>query len=268
MRLGYDAVTWQNIPSDAPFVLGYVDGNYAWPQEAWDHFKALGIPAATIAVETSTDANVLDCEPDNPVDPTRNPEDAVPWAQRQAHPVIYCSQENVPLMVAAFSAAGVPQPMYDVCDDTQSSHSWSGNGANVVSTQYNITDSVDFNLVADYWPGVDPAPAQSDPTPIESVPNMTMSERSDSKGVLGLSWSLGSAKDLQFITDGSLGTAPELRIVFLLTTGPLVIGNDNWVNGRVVIPLSGVCNPANCFGVIVEAQTNPGTPFWLYSNGS
>lgn len=39
MSIGYDSVSWEAIPQHAEFVLGYDDdGDYSWPQEAWDYF--------------------------------------------------------------------------------------------------------------------------------------------------------------------------------------------------------------------------------------
>lgn len=60
----YDTVNPDNIPADAEVVAGYVDGDYAWPAEAWrrwpDAVKVLisAIPGS----EESGFANVADCE--------------------------------------------------------------------------------------------------------------------------------------------------------------------------------------------------------------
>lgn len=86
----------------------------------------------------------------------------------------------------------------------------------------------------------------------------------------GLGWSGGSAADIQVVSDGSLGVLPSLRVVYLLTTGPLVVvvNASNWVNGRITARLSEVVPiVANCFGVVVQAVDGVSTPFWLYSNG-
>lgn len=262
-RQGYDAVDWTQIPDTAEFALGYVDGQYAWPQEAWDHFAALNIPVAKICVEVGTDADVLDCEPDNPVNPEVNPGDAVPWANRQRYPVIYCAAEHVPLMVTAFQAAHSPLPAFDVCDDTGSPHTWAGDGINVVCTQWNITSTLDYDSVADVWPGIGEPPAP----PVEKETDMTMSVQANSEGVAILSWTEGSAHDVQIIANGALGELPQLNLCFIFTTGPAVIGNDNWDGGRIVIPVQNVGPVATCCGVIINAVTNPGTPYGVYANG-
>jgi hypothetical protein len=266
-RIGYDAVNWQAIPGDAQFVFGYVDGAESqWPPEAWTHFQQTNTPYATIAVDPAHDANVLDCEPGNPVNPQVNPHDAVPWAQRQANPVIYCSAGNLPAMIAAFDAAEATQPLYSVCDDTGVPHQYTYPNVTIINTQWQIGNSVDNDLVADYWPGIDPDPTPA-PPPQQQEYDMTMTVPSVS-GVAGLSWSQGSAQDLQFITDGSLGPAPQLRIVLLLSTGPFVLGANGWSQGRIVVPIGNYVPAANCFGAIIEAQTNQATPFWAYSNGT
>lgn len=115
---------------------------------------------------------------------------------------------------------------------------------------------------------VNGAPAPS-PNPVESDPiNMTMSTPSVN-GVAGLSWSEGSTKNVQVITYSGLGPAPQLEFDFINAgQGPVEIGNDNWSNNRIVIPMSSVAASDKCCGVIVRATTNQSTPFWLYSNGS
>lgn len=270
MRIGYDAVNWTAIPSTAAFVLGYVDGDYAWPQEAWDHFASLNIPAARIAVNPATIADVLDCEPGNPVDPSVNPSSAVPWAKnvRAAGKTatIYCSDENVPKMMAAFNAAGVLQPFYDVCDDIGQVYAWSGDNANVVSTQYNITSTLDYDNVADYWPGVDPEPSGTDSESTNTVSTNLedMVSQQSQNGVAGLGWSAGSLKD-NVIQVGYDGVAPTLRVVLQLATGGFVCA-DAWKpeNGSDVLRLVGV-DLANVRGVIARDTADTGNTFILYA---
>jgi hypothetical protein len=271
MRIAYDAVTWQNIPSDAAFVLGYCDGDYAWPQEAWDHFASLGIPAARIAVNPGTIADVLDCEPGNPVDPSVNPSSAVPWARsvRAAGkiPTIYCSDENVPKMMAAFRAANYIQPLYDVCDDVGKVYAWSGDDASVISTQYNITDSLDYDYVADYWPGVDPQPASADSgsTNTISTEEFTMNCASDASGHAGLSWAQGSAHVIQVLSDGATGTLGDVRAAVFYTTGPAVSNVPFDEHGRAVIEIA---NKANAVGVTVSTTVANAAPYYVYADGS
>lgn len=104
-----------------------------------------------------------------------------------------------------------------------------------------------------------------DPTPQEDK-NMTMSTPSVN-GTAGLSWSAGSAHNIQVIVKPS-AAPPQLELTFVNAgQGPVIIGNDNWSNGRVVIPLSSIAASDKCVGVIVEAKSNESTPYWLYSNG-
>ncbi|HEX3490465.1 MAG TPA: hypothetical protein VHU92_14030 [Streptosporangiaceae bacterium] len=62
-RRMYDSVDWQNIPADARMVAGYVDGAYAWPEEAWRKFpKAAHVRISVIPPGDPAKAGVLDVE--------------------------------------------------------------------------------------------------------------------------------------------------------------------------------------------------------------
>jgi hypothetical protein len=62
-RRMYDSVDWQKIPADARMVAGYVDGAYAWPEEAWRKFpNAAHVRISVIPPGDSAAAGVLDVE--------------------------------------------------------------------------------------------------------------------------------------------------------------------------------------------------------------
>jgi len=160
MRTMYDGIDSDAsvIPTSAQLVAGYVDGNYAWSAADWARFPhSVHVP---IAVHPTTNAGiVLDCEPGN-----CSPAQAVDWVVMRrkagADPTVYCNQENpstgLPAVRAAFKARGVAEPHYWVAN-------YDGNTAipaGTIAKQYESTSRWDLSSVADYWPGVDPAPTK------------------------------------------------------------------------------------------------------------
>jgi len=158
MRIMYDGIDSDAavIPTEAELVAGYVDGDYAWSEEDWARF-----PHAVhvgIAVHPTTDAGiVLDCEPGN-----ATPQEAVNWVLTRRHagvdPTIYCNQQNPttgwPAIRAAFQTHDVPEPHWWVADYDNVATIPAG----AIAKQYQTTNRWDVSAVADYWPGVDPAP--------------------------------------------------------------------------------------------------------------
>ncbi|MFE9421662.1 hypothetical protein ACFYNO_01730 [Kitasatospora sp. NPDC006697] len=162
-RSMYDSVSPSSIPAGAPMVAGYVDGRYA-------NLTALAarFPSAVrvaIAVFASTDAGVvLDVENGD-----ATPAQAPGWVRmRRSHgvdPTVYCNTDTWPAVRQAFAAAGVAAPHYWIAQ-------YDGVAAipaGAVAKQYRSTDSWDLSIVADYWPGVDPAPVQA-PVPAPARP--------------------------------------------------------------------------------------------------
>lgn len=156
------------------------------------------------------------------------------------------------------------------------STSWSGGadttGCKIAQIGIDSGGNVDYSILltddVGQW-NLNTVPATTgvslDPTPQEDK-NMTMSTPSVN-GTAGLSWSAGSAHNIQVIVKPS-AAPPQLELTFVNAgQGPVIIGNDNWSNGRVVIPLSSIAASDKCVGVIVEAKSNESTPYWLYSNG-
>ena len=154
MRTFYDAITPANIPKDAQGVCGYVDGRYAWKAADWSRFPYA--VKVRIAVFSSTnDGHVLDVE-----DGCSTPANAPGWVVRRRaggiDPSVYCSLSAWPTVRAAFRDAGIAEPHWWIA-------AYPGNGPNLydgsIAHQYANPGPVDISVVADYWPGVDPAPA-------------------------------------------------------------------------------------------------------------
>jgi hypothetical protein len=166
VRTCYDAITPANIPSNAQMVAGYVDGRYAWKATDWARFPHA--VKVRIAVFSSTaDGHVLDVEPG-----CSTPANAPGWVVRRraagVDPTVYCSLSQWPVVRAAFRNARVAEPHWWVA-------AYPGNGPNLypgsIAHQWQNPGPVDISVVADYWPGVDPAlPRPASPTtPIPEV---------------------------------------------------------------------------------------------------
>jgi len=157
-RRFFDAVTASRIPATAQMVGGYVDGLYRWSAADWARFpRAVTVRIAVFA--TTDDGHVLDCEPGN-----CTPAQAVDWVllrrRAGADPSVYCNQMDPdigwPAVRAAFHARKVPEPHYWVAK--YDGVALLPDGA--VAKQYLNDESAgyDLSIVADHWPGVDPAP--------------------------------------------------------------------------------------------------------------
>lgn len=103
----FDSTTPDQIPASAPAVGGYVGGH-------WPTFKGLLVtfPHAkhlSIAVNAGEDAECLDIEKGDAV-----PAQAPAWVRRQLgrgvkRPVVYAAVSEMPAVLAALSAAGIPR---------------------------------------------------------------------------------------------------------------------------------------------------------------
>jgi hypothetical protein len=155
VRTMYDACDYLRPPADAAMVAGYVSGGCQWSPAAWSAWsKAITVRIDTVAaIGTGV---VLDVERGD-----ATPEDAPNWCaqarQRGVTPTVYCSQSNVAAVLAACKLHGVPAPLIWMA-------LWDGVAevpAGCIAKQYTNDASAgyDISAVADYWPGVDPAPS-------------------------------------------------------------------------------------------------------------
>lgn len=161
-RVMYDSVDANQIPADAQMVAGYVDGRFRWSDAAWARFPH-AVKVRIAVLHTTNDGHVLDVEPGN-----ASPTDAVQWVQMRrkagADPTVYCNASTWPSVRQAFQRASVAEPHYWIA-------AWNGQQTippGAVAHQYKTTNAYDVSIVADYWPGVDPAPKpqpQPNPTP-------------------------------------------------------------------------------------------------------
>lgn len=168
-RTMYDGVDASRLPTTAQLVAGYVDGLYKWSDANWARFpNAVKVRVACFA--GTNDGHALDVEQGN-----ATPAQSVDWVlmRRRAgvDPSVYMNTSTWPTVRSAFQARGVAEPHYWVAQyDNVASIP-----AGAVAKQYYNNDSLgyDLSVVADHWPGIDPAPIA---TPV-SAPTVASSVR-------------------------------------------------------------------------------------------
>jgi hypothetical protein len=158
----YDSANPHGVPLNAQMVAGYVDGDWVWSAADWAIFpNAIKV---RIAIHPNTnDGHVLDIEPGNwPASAS------VDWTILRrnsglATPTIYCGTweagYNWGDVLAAHDARGVARPQIWLAY-------WDGVQVipeGCIAKQYANSAMLGFDadasVVADYWPGVDAAPA-------------------------------------------------------------------------------------------------------------
>jgi len=105
----YDSVNPEAIPVDAPAIALYLDGPYAWPG---DQMRRFPTPyTLTITTRMNVLADVIDVERGDASDA-----ESVMWARRRLAmgitPIVYKDESGLDANRAAFTAAGVPLPLY------------------------------------------------------------------------------------------------------------------------------------------------------------
>ena len=100
----YDGVTWQNLLAFAAPVMGYTDGGYAWPPEAWQAFRNRG--SIGISVTGDQGQPVHDCE-FGAESPALSATAAANRVQNGLWAALYSSQDNLPNVTAALKGKGL-----------------------------------------------------------------------------------------------------------------------------------------------------------------
>jgi len=242
-RVMYDGVTASSVPSGAAIYAGYVDGEWqSYDSLVSEYPSALHV---SICVTSSDDARVLDVETGD-----ASATEAPAWATRQraagnAYPVVYMNESTWASVQAAFSDQGVAEPLYWVAAYVSDSASPPAIPSGALAIQYYDFGGYDASLVADYWPGLDPAPTTQSTDQEDDMGTTSVAGRA------GLSWAAGSRHIVQVGYDPS-GGDPTLRVVLVLASGPLVA---EWTftkglgTGTYRIPTEHI---AACRGVILE----------------
>lgn len=156
-RTMFDGITPADVPAGAALYAGYTDGK--WPSYAALAAKFPGALHVTVCVTARDAAQVLDVENGD-----ATPAQAPSWAETERSrgnpfPVIYCNQENTwPAVRQAFADQAVAEPVYWVAAYVNDPTQVPAIPAGAVALQYYDFGGYDASVVADYWPGLDPAP--------------------------------------------------------------------------------------------------------------
>lgn len=160
-RTMYDAIDALSLPAGGDLYAGYVDGK--WPsadaiQQRFPHALVV-----RIATNPATDGGVVgDGPPDN-----GDWAEWIGWVRRRraarVDPTMNCSLSQWPAGRAAFASAGVAQPHWWIAHYSPDHTIPAG----AVALQHTNLPGYDVSAVADYWPGVDPAPTAAPAALIE-----------------------------------------------------------------------------------------------------
>lgn len=256
MRTMYDGIDSDAdvIPTGAQLVAGYVDGDYVWSPADWARFP--DSVHVGIAVRSSTDdGQVLDVENGD-----ATPPQSVDWVllRRAAgtDPTVYCSTSTWPTVRAAFQARAVTEPRYWLAQ-------YDGIAAvppGAIAKQYASTVRWDLSAVADYWPGVDPAPKPQPPAPpaaIEEDDEMQQIEPiKDHPGEYAYG-AIGKSR-VVFCADGYAQPPASLRVVFWVGDSPQV--HDGVLVGGAGTKAASLNFPAGTNAVTVHREDSSGFP--------
>lgn len=133
----YDSVTPANIPESAQVVAGYIDGDYAWPRQAWNRWP--DAEKVLITVTGLLYGNVADVENGD-----MTPGQAADWLRAKQRAgmrgcTVYCSLGNLGPLLAA--CRGLRYYLW-VADWTDSAHTV----GSAAATQYsNVGDAYDMS---------------------------------------------------------------------------------------------------------------------------
>lgn len=149
----YDGISPLRLPAGADLYAGYDDGR--WPDAA---AIAARFPNATVLRITTNPADemgdVLDVERGD-----ATPADTPGWLTRRrlagAWPSVYCSLDTWGQVKQALAKADVAVPPWWIAHYLPAQPVLPADWA---AWQWNSTPGYDQSVVADYWPGVDPAP--------------------------------------------------------------------------------------------------------------
>ncbi len=158
-RTMYDGVDASRLPTSAQLVAGYVDGLYKWSSADWARFPR-SVKVRVAVFSQTNDGQVLDVEPGN-----ATPAQSVDWVlmRRRAgvDPTVYMNTSTWPAVRDAFRARRVAEPHYWVAQYDGIATIPSGA---IGKQYYNNNDlGYDLSVVADHWPGVDPAGGEDMP---------------------------------------------------------------------------------------------------------
>lgn len=186
MRTLQDSDDTAGFTPGADFYAGYVLSDTGEGHNNYASMVARFPNAGHISICTrfNARAQVLDYESGTTGTGGSNPARAVSWVQQQrlagANPTVYVNTSTLPELVAAFKSYGVTEPPWWLAHWTNVPHLEGGSAV----TQYGGAPGVDYNLVADYWPGIDPAPLPPEDEEYDMLWCMTVNPLGQAQGYL------------------------------------------------------------------------------------
>lgn len=166
VRFMEDAANIERIdPATIDLIGYYVDGNYVPSNAQLARFA--GKVHVPISVNPSGNLGiVLDGAPDNGLTG-----EEPGWVARRRRsgvdPTVYTSLSLWPTLIRAMNSAGVAQPHWWIAEWNNRAEMIGG----AIAHQYeNNGNNWDRSIVADYWPGIDPAHLAPPPAPIPTPP--------------------------------------------------------------------------------------------------
>lgn len=220
VRTFYDAIDVNNLPKDGDGYLLYDDGN--WPDAAAGQKLFPGKLVILITVNPNDNKGVIgDGPPDN-----GTWQQWVGWVvKRRAageDPWINTNKSNWAAGKLAFALAKVPEPNWWIALYDNDPTPIPG----ALMKQYKtVVNKYDVTSAAAYLPGIDPKPASVTPTTTASADDEENNMQAQN-GFVTFSWSQGEKHIVQVAFDTVGNNQPNLRVVLLLDTGPLVLSNS------------------------------------------
>lgn len=167
-RTGADSTVAAYLPEGKDIYLGYIDGKY----RSYDQIRARFPHALVVPIATQAGGDVGtvgDGPPDNGTWP-----EWVGWVVRRraagVDPTMYTNASSWSAGIQAFNAARVAQPHWWIAHYDDHPEVIAGS----IGKQYaTVPGRYDLSLFADYWPGVDPAPAAGGGSSTPTTPTGT-----------------------------------------------------------------------------------------------
>lgn len=249
-RIMFDGIDPATVPAGARLYAGYVNGS--WQSYAPLAAKFPNALHVSIAVNVSATARVLDVETGD-----ATPAQAPGWVEDMRrggnpYPVVYCNTSTWPAVRAEFAAQHVAEPLYWLAEYVEDPRDVPALPSGAVALQYYDFGGYDISIVADYWPGLDPAPvAPTSSTIVLEEDPVQIEPKAVHPGDYAIAFA-PDKKELVFVADGDTGAPAELRVAVWTGNNTSVIpdlkvgGNAGHTVGH---PL-----PAGCTGVTIKRQ--------------
>jgi len=217
-RMMYDGVDASSVPAGAAVYAGYVDGQW----QSYDPLVAK-FPNArhvSICVTASGSARVLDVETGD-----ASPTQAPGWVKKERaagnqYPVVYMNASTWPAVKAAFAAQDVASPLYWVASYVDDSSDVPAIPSGAIGIQYYDFGGYDASRVADYWPGLDPAPPSASSVIPEEDP-VQIEPLSAHPGEYAFAFAPDKTQ-MVLVADGYGAPGARLRVVVWRGNSPLV----------------------------------------------